>query len=386
MRIQKLLILGLILMLAVLPACGKKEEKKTPAVPKGTAPDVSADEFNAKIDIAMKKGADLIVSNIDDKGLISVRVEGQNVPQAGITALCVVALTKVRDKDEKIEQAIQKGIALLASLKKKDGGIYIDPKFAPPTYTTAVAIMALNKIDPKKYFDVIEGGQKYLVGIQGKDPKDKNNFGGIGYGSDGTANLSTTQFAIEALKETDCQDKEAFQRAIAFLNRCQNNSETNDLPTSGNDGGSFYSPHSSKAGEIVLEGGGRGYKSYGSMTYAGIKSYIYAGLSKDDSRVKNALKWVKDNYTVDSNPGMENPGQGLFYYYHTMAKTLAVLKVDMFEDSAGVKHDWKKDIAHKLLSMQAEDGSWINEADRWFEGIKPLVTAYALITLDYCRK
>ena len=122
------------------------------------------------------------------------------------------------------------------------------------------------------------------------------------------------------------------------------------------------------------------------MTYAGIKSYIYAGVSKDDPRVQSALKWIKDNYTVRSNPGMKNPNMGLFYYFHTMAKTLHVLKIDMFEDSAGRKHDWRKDLAGIILSMQGGHGAWKNQADRWYESVEPLATAYAMIALDYCRK
>ena len=122
------------------------------------------------------------------------------------------------------------------------------------------------------------------------------------------------------------------------------------------------------------------------MTCAGIKSYIYAGVAKDDPRVKKAMKWIKSNYTVDSNPGMKNPSMGLYYYFHTMAKTLKILEIDIFEDSAGIKHDWRADLGGKILSFQNKDGFWINKEDRWFESIKPLATAYAMIALDYCRK
>ena len=59
-------------------------------------------------------------------------------------------------------------------------------------------------------------------------------------------------------------------------------------------------------------------RSYGSMTYAGLKSMVFAGLKPDDIRVQAATKWLRANYSLDENPGL---GQaGLYYYYHLMAK------------------------------------------------------------------
>ena len=73
------------------------------------------------------------------------------------------------------------------------------------------------------------------------------------------------------------------------------------------------------------------------MTYAGIKSLIYCGVSKDDPRIKKAYEWIQKNYTVDANPGMPEPRAqwGLYYYYHTMAKCLDVLGVDEVDGRQG---------------------------------------------------
>ena len=66
------------------------------------------------------------------------------------------------------------------------------------------------------------------------------------------------------------------------------------------------------------------------MTYAGLKSMIYAGLTKDDPRVKAAMEWIGKNWTLDENPGMQyadpsdpaSAQSGLYYYYHTLARAL----------------------------------------------------------------
>jgi squalene-hopene/tetraprenyl-beta-curcumene cyclase len=123
------------------------------------------------------------------------------------------------------------------------------------------------------------------------------------------------------------------------------------------------------------------------MTYAGIKSLIYCGVSKDDKRIQKALEWIRKHYSVDKNPGMPDLRSewGLYYYYHSMAKCLDVLGIDLVEDAAGVKHDWRKEITEALAKRQRPDGSWVNEKDHWMEGNPNIVTGYALMTLSYCK-
>jgi squalene-hopene/tetraprenyl-beta-curcumene cyclase len=120
------------------------------------------------------------------------------------------------------------------------------------------------------------------------------------------------------------------------------------------------------------------------MTYAGLKSLIYAGLAADDPRVKAAVKWIKDHYTLGENPGMGSAG--LYYYYQAYARALAALGVDEFTDSTGKKHDWRAELVRELASRQQADGSWLNENARWLEGNPNLVTGYVLLTLSYARK
>jgi squalene-hopene/tetraprenyl-beta-curcumene cyclase len=245
----------------------------------------------------------------------------------------------------------------------------------------------------------------YLKGLQwspstpGAGPKgekviDEKNpwFGGWGYGSKGRPDGSNTQMAMEALQNAGLsKDDPAFQNSLKFITRMQNNSETNDQPWAGNDGGFVYTPANngeSFAGESTTPDGQRLLRSYGSMTYAGLKSMIYAGLTKDDPRVKAAWDWIKKTYTVDVNPGMpaNHPQQGdvrkhgLYYYYHTMARALNAYDEPTIDTPEG-KRDWRVDLANKLMSLQSQDGSWAGEK-RWMEDNPVLVTSYTVQALS----
>ena len=128
-----------------------------------------------------------------------------------------------------------------------------------------------------------------------------------------------------------------------------------------------------------------GLRSYAAMTYAGLKSLLYAGVSKDDQRVRAALAWIGRHYDLESNPGLGQ--QGVFYYYHVFGKTMNAMEKDEITDVAGVKHDWRKDLTAQLAKRQKTDGSWTNAENsaRWYEGDPNLVTAYSLLALSYCK-
>jgi squalene-hopene/tetraprenyl-beta-curcumene cyclase len=119
------------------------------------------------------------------------------------------------------------------------------------------------------------------------------------------------------------------------------------------------------------------------MTYSGLKSFLFAGIGKDDPRVKAALDWVRKHYTLDENPGM-GPA-GMYYYYHTFAKALAAIGDEQIVDAQGKSHDWRAELSEKYVASQNADGSWVNKTPRWLEGDPNLVTAYALLSLSYCK-
>jgi len=302
----------------------------------------------------------------------------------GVTGLVASALLSIGLPED--DPMIRKSIDYLLKTKKDSGGLHAEGS-RHANYETCLAMMALSKINNDGKFDqVLAAAQKFVKGEQwdegeGINPKDPA-FGGAGYGSKSRPDLSNTAFFIEALRSTGVAESDpAIQRALAFVNRCQNlESPANDTPFANklNEGGFYYTPANggdSMAGKDEATGG---LRSYASMTYAGLKSMLYAGVSTEDYRVKAAVKYLSKNYSVTSNPGM-GPA-GLYYYLQTMSKALGVMGRDSFDTQDGARL-WKQDVLEQLSKTQKVDGSWTNPEPRWMEGDPNLVTAYALLTL-----
>lgn len=307
----------------------------------------------------------------------------------GVTGLVTTALLRsgVSAEDPMIATALKH---LLAS-QQPSGGFHSKDSLQK-NYETCITIFALSEANEDgKYDAAIKKAEGFLrelqwdqgEGIESSDPA----FGGGGYGSHQRPDLSNTQYLIEALRKAGVSDDDpAMEKVRVFVSRTQNlETGANDTKFSGliNDGGFYYTPAAggdSKAG--TTENGG--LRSYGSMTYAGLKSLIYAGVKEDDERVVSAKAWLQNHYTLQENPGMGQ--QGLFYYFHTFAKTMSLVAPDgTFSDADGKSHDWKAELRTRLSELQQRNGSWQNPADRWYEGDPNLVTAYSLMGLSYCR-
>ena len=301
----------------------------------------------------------------------------------GVTALAVAALLQNGYTPD--DPVVAKALKYLEAKVQKDGGIYAERL---QNYTTSVAIMALQEANTdKKYDAVIKNATKFLKGLQATDNDKDPKFGGVGYGPKDRPDLSNTQFMIDALLAAGVpKDDPAVQRALKFVSRCQNlPGETNDQPfakkTSDDDkGGLTYSPLDPDDSPHKTPDGG--LRSLGAMTYGGLKTFLYAGVSKEDPRVKGAVAWIRRHYTLEENPGMKQAG--LYYYYHTFAKALTALGEDQFVDADGKKHDWRKELFQALQKRQRDDGSFVNPGDRAFGEADPnLATAFALLTLSY---
>lgn len=321
-------------------------------------------------------------------------------PDAGLSAMALGALEALPEpRPERIQKAIDGGLSWLVSLQHEDGSIHAGQL---ANYCTSASILALVKARRPEFKPVIEKARDYLVRLQNDEAEgfspDHPFYGGNSYGDEQRPDLSNVQMALEALADSGLErDNAAYKRALHFLQRCQNRSESNDIKIEdggktvvpGDDGGASYAPGSSKAGFIELADGKKVARSYGSMSYALLKGYIFCGVPKDDPRMQALWGWLRKNYTLDVNPGFtasKDPNesyQGLFYYFHTMARALDLYGEEEIEDASGRKNPWRKQLCGRLVSMQSKtDGSWSNQnASRWYEGNPVLATSYALLTL-----
>lgn len=356
------------------------------------------DADRAKAQAAIEQGARYLLSKSHD-GLFDGR---PGEPNAGITSMALGALLCTSEpRKPEMQAAIDKGLAWLVSLQKPDGSIH-DGALA--NYTTSAAIMALARANRPEHKPVIQKARDWLISLQADEAEgfspDHPFYGGNSYGDEQRPDLSNVQFALEALAASGLEKgNDAYKRALKFLERCQNRSESNDIKivdvdgktiVSGNDGGAAYAPGVSKAGFIDLGNGQKVARSYGSMSYALLKGYVLCGLPKDDPRMQACWEWLRKNYTLDINPGYEAtsdpvaPYQGLFYYFHTLAKTLNVYGEETITDTSGKQNPWRKQLCGRLVAMQhKDDGSWVNDnASRWWEGNPQLATTYALLALD----
>ncbi len=369
--------LSLILaLLAAAPAMLLAEAAKDkPTAAPGTP--VKTQETKPGLDKGLKEPVERAI----DEGLHYLRgtqaEDGSWSKSVGVTALALRAFLESRRAYNEADGAfITRPIKFILDHANPDGSI--SETNQNTSYNTAVAVQALKATKNPAYDDTIAKAQSFFKAHQIDEPDGYEPthayYGGIGYGGDERPDLSNTYMAIEALHATDLDPKDpAWQKALTFISRCQNNSETNDQAWAANDGGFTYMPGMSPHG---------GSGSYGGMTSAGLLSLLFAGVDKQDPRVKAAYDWIRANYTVEESPGAKK-GQGLFYYYNAFAKAMQAYGETLVTDPSGATHNWRDDLARKLLSLQRPDGSWVNpESPRWWEGDPNLVTAWSVIALN----
>ncbi len=385
----------------------------------------------AAIDEAHKKQAEEMVTKAiaflktkQDKatGGWAVPPEGSKQPHLpAITGLVINGLL-LDPKADQSDPMILGGIKYMLNFQQSDGGIY-DKML--PSYNTAIVLSAISKSTLAQAKDAVVPAQHFLRKLQysedsdatlggGEAPRkvgrDHPFYGGVGYGKHGRPDLSNTQFMLQALQDSGVSpNDEAVKRALAFVQRTQMLDEANDQPYAdkSRQGGFVYSTAEnaesvdkqagqSQAGVIeeTLDDGTKvsRLRAYGSMTYAGFKSYLYAALPRDDARVQAALGWIRKNYTLAENPGMGN--DGMYYYLVTFSRaldawgheTIDILKTTTDADGkstqATEQRDWANDLIDRLAQLQNPDGSFKSIDKRWMEDNAELITAYALIALQ----
>jgi len=309
----------------------------------------------------------------------------------GVSALVLKALIQEPTVGPK-HPAVRRGVACILKSQREDGGVY-SAEGLLKNYESSVVLSMLAVLKDPVYDKPIAALQKFLKDDQwdegeGQSPDDPW-YGGAGYGRGKRPDLSNTQMMLEALHDSGLpQDDPAYKKALVFIQRCQMLGETNDqtFARGATEGGFIYSPvggGESKAGNEDADGRSA-LRCYGSMTYAGFKSMLYAGLRRDDRRVRAALEWMRRHWTLQFNPNMPEARsrEGLFYYYHVFGRALDAYGEPVIQDSTGREHAWRQELVERLAKAQKPDGSWVNDADRWMEGLPALTTAYSLLALQ----
>ena len=317
---------------------------------------------------------------------------GTDVQHPALSAMPVVAFQREPTGRYAKAEFLTKSYGYLRGFAQPDGGIY-NKEAGLANYNTSMCLVALAGA-PGENKELLGKARAYVVGQQASGMAKPETDGGIGYGTVGASpkrghpDLDNTLIALEALRATQSlvADKPGtkdldYAAAAEFVARCQNltsNKQPWSSEDANNKGGFIYYPGSSNAGEETLPDGKKALRSYGSMSYAGLLSFIYADVKKDDPRVKAAVEWLGKHYTLEENPGLQK--SGYYYYLHLMAKALTAANITEL-DVNGKKVDWRKELALQLFKLQKPDGSWVNDAPRWKENNPVLITSYCTMTL-----
>ncbi len=359
---------------------------------------------------ALAKGLNWLASAQDASGGWMVSKEVAATDQAHASQAAGAAVTGLALKafaqsgDGAHGQRMDRALAYLREHTLREGRFVPDAGGTLGNYVAASIAMGLAALDRPDELGFLQVSVEWLRQNQWDHTEGlsatKDWFGGAGYGNWGRPDLSNTQMMLDALHDAGVsQDDPAVQRALAFVSRTQNLKSTNPSAwahAGPDDGGFVYTPANGgesfaseaagegRYGEKVGEGAPRTLRSYGSMTYAGLKSLLYAGLSPDDPRVKAARGWIALHWGFDENPGLGT--QGLFYYRHAMARALAVNGERSIVDADGTPHDWRAELIQSIAAAQRADGSWVNSTTRWQEGTPELATCFALLALEEALK
>jgi squalene-hopene/tetraprenyl-beta-curcumene cyclase len=376
----------LVILTALLPPAALRAGAQPATIL--SQPDIS---FRNEVQLAIDHGLLWLQTNQNSNGWWSTP------EHPALTALALSAFmgNPSQHAAERAPETVARGYKFILASVKPDGGIY---QQEDENYNTSICLMALMAAQKPEYDAVALRARQWIIGQQaaGKENTGSPFDGGVGYGSSANGphtDMNNTYTALEALYYSKdlAKDKPLagakdlnWEAAIHFIERCQNLPSVNKEPWASDDatnkGGFIYFPGRSSAGTQTNAEGRVAFRSYGTITYAGFLSYIYADLKRDDPRVTAAFDWLRGNYTLEENPGM-GPS-GYYYYLQMMSKALSVYGVNELPLKDGKSVDWRRQLVSKLMKLQKTDGSWRNENERWMERDPVLVTSYSILALE----
>lgn len=165
-------------------------------------------------------------------------VAGRLSPKPAFTALVVEAfLTSPDGYTIDKHPFLRKAVDGIVAEQKESGSIHSEiPGMSFKSYSTSVALLALNRVKDQRYAAVITKAAHYLKGDQ--HPSGSVNEGGFGYGGGSRADLNNTCTILEALEASGIpKDDPVYKNARAFIAHCQNRNESNELECVGWGGG-----------------------------------------------------------------------------------------------------------------------------------------------------
>lgn len=256
----------------------------------------------------------------------------------GVTALTLQALLQSGQSLD--SPPVRRALDYIQSTRHADGGFYVEGQ---PTYNTAIVISALAQLPGNPYRQQVEEGRQFLASLQKP--------------------VTAGTFYAAITKPPAMRDP--------LL------SMAGQVPTHDSQDLVIRSP-GDRTDEAFLT-------NRRQLTYAQFKSLLYAGLTREDPRVRALLLEAKADFTLQTNPLYGQP-HGQFYYYYILSKTLRASGTDVFADTAGTSHNWRTELTTRLVALQSPNGSWINEqSDYWLENNPVLVTTYCVLALQEAR-
>ena len=377
-------------------------EPANPPGSAGTPPSVrltSMEPTTGQLDISLAHEADAAAQRGLDWLAACQSPDGHwsNSNFPALTALPLRAF--LMDKRPRREDVIAKAVRFLRSCAREDGGIYVDVPGVKGgglvNYNTAICMAVLHAVGDPTLVPIVQKARRFVAA--GQHLGDDMYSGGFGYDrSTGRAytDLLNTYYAAEAMRESQAVEdlrpageKKAdlnWPEAAKYIERMQNKPDagTNDA------GGFFYNPSDAKAGAVTNQAGVVVFRSFGSITYAGLLALIYADVNRSDPRVRSAFEWSSKRWSLEENPGMGQ--QGLYFFYNVLTKALTAYGQDLVPLKNGSLLDWRGAVASKLVQLQRIEAStghgyWKNDNGRFWENDPVLATSYALVALENVR-
>lgn len=383
-KVTHAVLIGTLACLAIVARAEKITTLTSSEPPLGTLDASLQNEVNAAVDRAL----DWLAANQKPDGSWS------NGSFPALTALPVWAFAV--GKHPRRNACLGKGIDYIMGCVHEDGGIYRNVEGRKggglSNYNTAICMTALHAARRADLVPVVQNARKFVA--DGQHLGDDVYRGGFGYDKStkrAYTDLLNTFYSAQAMRLTqDVEDRRAkgekrvdidWQETAKFVERLQ------AKPASGEDnaGGMVYNPSDPKAGTLTNEAGIVYFRAYGSMTYAGLLSLIYANVETRDPRVMSALDWSARHWTLEENPGMGR--QGLFFFYNVLTRALDASGRNFVPLKSGTLLNWKAELAKKLIAMQKIDpktgqGYWTNDSGRFWENDPVLATSYCILALQ----